>query len=106
MASPVISTQHPADWAANSQDPAWSIYEAVIDAAIASRVPFALGGAFGLASYTGTWRDTKDLDLFVLPRHRRRMIDVITRAGLTDYFDKLPYDRGWIYRATTDGVIV
>jgi hypothetical protein len=106
MASPVIHTQHPADWAADAGDPAWKIYERVIDAAQAARVPFALGGAIGLAAYTNAWRNTKDLDLFVLPRHRRRMIDVITKAGLIDYYDKLPYDRGWIYRAHADGVIV
>ena len=106
MASPVFNPQHPADWAAKSDDAAWTIYERVMDAAIAAHVPFALGGAFGLASYTGRWRDTKDLDLFVLPRHRRRMIDIVTKAGLADYYDKVPYDRGWIYRATTDGVIV
>jgi hypothetical protein len=106
MASPVYSPQHPADWAAKSDDAAWNIYDRVIDAALEARVPFALGGAFGLATYTGTWRDTKDLDLFILPRHRRRMIDIVTKAGLVDYYDKVPYDRGWIYRATTDGVIV
>jgi hypothetical protein len=26
--------------------------------------------------------------------------------GLQDYYDELPYDRGWIYRATTDDTIV
>ncbi len=97
---------HPADWAADSQDPSWSVYEAVLDAAIADGIPFALGGAFGLATFTGTWRNTKDLDLFVLPRHRRRMINIVTRVGLVDYYDQHAYDRGWIYRATTDGVIV
>jgi hypothetical protein len=106
MAGPVIHTQHPADWAADAGDPAWSIYERVIDEALAARVPFALGGAIGLATYTNAWRNTKDLDLFVLPRHRRRMIDIVTKAGLTDYYEKLPYDRRWIYRAHTGGIIV
>jgi len=97
---------HPAEWAADFHDPAWNIYEAVIDAAQAAQVPFALGGAFGLATYTGTWRDTKDLDLFVLPRDRRRMIALVTRTGLTDYYERVPYDRRWIYRAIGDEVIV
>lgn len=97
---------HPADWAPELQDSAWPIYEQVIDAGIAARIPFALGGAFGLATYTGTWRNTKDLDLFVLPRHRRRWIALVGKAGLTDYYEKVPYDRRWIYRATSDGVIV
>jgi hypothetical protein len=107
MASLALSRQsHPADWASKTQDPAWVTYESVFDAAIAANVPFALGGAFGLATYIGTWRNTKDLDLFVLPRNRRRLIAVLDRIGFTDYYDQLPYDRRWIYRSTRDGVIV
>jgi hypothetical protein len=84
----------------------WEIYRQVLDAALEQKIPFALGGAFALAAHTGYWRDTKDLDLYVLPRHRERMIDVVQRVGLTDYYEKIPYDRWWIYRATADGTIV
>lgn len=97
---------HPADWAGRIPEAEWDIYIAVIDAANAAGIPFALGGAFGLSTYTEVWRNTKDLDLYVLPRHRKRLIALVTRLGLTDYFGKVPYDRQWIYRATTDGVIV
>ncbi len=84
----------------------WEVYSRVIDAALARKIPFALGGAFALAAHTGHWRDTKDLDLYVLPRYRERMIEVVRSVGLTDYYDKIPYDRWWIYRATADGTIV
>jgi hypothetical protein len=84
----------------------WEIYSRVIDNALARKIPFALGGAFALAAHTGLWRDTKDLDLYVLPRYRERLIEVVRSAGLADYYDKLPYDRWWIYRATADGTIV
>jgi hypothetical protein len=77
-----------------------------MDAAAVEGIPFALGGASALASYTGGWRNTKDLDLYVLPWHRERMIALTARLGLVDYYDQVPYDRQWIYRATTDGVIV
>src|SRR5215472_13988736 len=82
------------------------VYRRVIDEAIARRIPFALGGAFALAVHTGYWRDTKDIDLYVLPSFRDRMIEVVRDQGLSDYYDKLPYDRWWIYRSSADGTIV
>jgi hypothetical protein len=84
----------------------WLIYQRVIEMAQAQGIRFALGGAFALATYTGYWRNTKDLDLYVLPQDRDVMIDLVTRAGLCDYHDQLPYDRGWIYRSVCEGVIV
>ena len=65
-----------------------------------------LGGAFGLAAYTDCWRNTKDIDLFVLGQDRERAIQVLTGLGFVDFYDTLPYDRGWIYRATRSGLIV
>jgi len=95
-----------ADWPRKICSPEWKIYDAVMKAALAERIPFALGGAFALATYTGNWRNTKDLDLYVLPQYREHMKDLVTRLGLVDYFDQREYDRSWIYRATADGVIV
>jgi hypothetical protein len=97
---------HPADWAGQIQNTQWDIYEAVLDAAMAARIPFALGGAFGLAAYIGKWRNTKDLDLYILPGHRERMVALLTELGLHDYYDEAPYDRAWIYRAVTAGTIL
>jgi len=84
----------------------WKIYRQVLTAAQKARIPFAVGGAFAVATYTGTWRDTKDLDLYVLPEYRERMIEMLTGLGLTDYYEKVPYDRWWIYRSTQDDTIV
>ena len=50
-------------------------------------LPFSLGGAFATASYTGLWRNTKDMDLYILPRDREAMIAVVGDLGLRDYFD-------------------
>lgn len=69
-------------------------------------VEFMLGGGFALAAYTGRWRDTKDIDLYIRFKDRRRAVDALTQAGFKDYFSRLPYDRKWIYRATRSGVIV
>ena len=84
----------------------WRIYRQVIVDAQSRGVPFAVGGAFAVATYTGYWRNTKDLDLYVLPEYREQMIAVATDAGLEDYYDEKPYDRWWIYRAHGGDTIV
>jgi hypothetical protein len=82
------------------------VYRRVIAAARERGIPFAVGGAFGFGTYTGAWRNTKDLDLYILPRDREAMISVLTEAGLADYYDRLAYDRRWIYRSFADDTIV
>ena len=65
-----------------------------------------MGGAFGLGAYTGAWRNTKDLDLYILPPDRDTVVSVLTEAGLDDYYGQLAYDRRRIYRSFTDDIIV
>ncbi len=84
----------------------WSAYESALQVVSKAKVDFLLGGAFGLAVYTNRWRDTKDLDLLVLPRDRDAIVQALTDSGFVDYYEKCAYDRGWIYRATRDGFIV
>lgn len=103
---PLNRTKVVADWSGLIPEPQWKVYQEVIDTASARGIPFALGGAFALAAYTGSWRNTKDLDLYVLPEYRDRMIDVLSSLGLTDYFDVKPYDRWWIYRGHQGDCIV
>lgn len=87
-------------------DEQWEIYQRVIRGVREQDEPFALGGAFALAPYTGQFRNTKDLDLFILPGARDPLVAVLTNLGMRDYYNELPYDRGWIYRAVADGTIV
>jgi len=84
----------------------WQLYDTVMEEARRRQIPFALGGAFALASYVGQCRNTKDLDLYVLPQDRDRMIQTLTDLGLRDYHDTKPYDRWWIYRGFRDTTIV
>lgn len=46
----------------------WVMYQRVIETARGRETPFAVGGAFGFAAYSGVWRHTKNLDFYVLPR--------------------------------------
>jgi hypothetical protein len=94
------------EWAAIVPDNEWAVYLRAIKAVRPLGWPFMLGGAFGLACHTGRWRNTKDLDFFILADHREGFIDAITKAGFMDYYDTLPYDRSWIYRGCSNGTIV
>ena len=94
------------EWAEHIPDEEWAIYERAIGAIRKVKRPFLLAGAFGLAAYTGRWRNTKDIDFYVLPEDRQPLIDALTNAGFVDYYDKLPYVRHWIYRAWKDDCIV
>ncbi len=93
-------------WAERIPTSEWSVYQQVIQEARAAGIRFAFGGAFATAAYTGALRNTKDFDFYVLPDDRDAMKQAISRAALDDYFDRLPYDRSWIYRATRGDVIV
>lgn len=84
----------------------WDTYRDAINALRRARIDFLVGGGFALAAYTGRWRDTKDIDLYIRASDRQAAIRALARAGFQDYFGKLPYDRKWIYRSTRSGVIV
>lgn len=93
-------------WARVIPDEQWKTYLEAIRAIRKAGARFVLGGAFGLAAYTGRWRNTKDIDFFVLPSDKDKVVDALTKAGFDDYFSKAEYDRGWIYRATKEETIV
>ena len=101
-----MASIHQTPWPDLIPEDQWQIYKRVIGDAKQREIPFALGGAFCRAHYTGLWRNTKDIDLYVLPKHKDAMIETVTAAGLQDYYDTLPYDRSWIYRSHCGEIIV
>lgn len=84
----------------------WPVYRAVLQRTAARGLRFAMSGGFTGSFYTAMWRNTKDMDLCVLPEDRESMIEATREAGLHDLYDEKPYDRRWIYRSTQDGIIV
>jgi hypothetical protein len=84
----------------------WRTYAQIIEAAEARRVPIAVGGGLAFSAYSQRWRSTKDIDFYIFHKDVEEMIDIVHGAGFQDYFEKLPYDRRWIYRAHRDGIIV
>lgn len=94
------------EWGQRIPDPEWEVYHTAIRTARELGIPFAFGGAFALAAYTGSLRNTKDFDFYVRPENRDAMVRALTAAGLEDYFGRLAYDRSWIYRGSRDDIIV
>jgi putative nucleotidyltransferase-like protein len=93
-------------WASAIPSSEWSIYARALDSMRAVGIQFMVGGGFAFAAYTGRWRNTKDIDLYVRPQDRERAIRALDRAGFKDYYGRLRYDRKWIYRSIRSNVIV
>jgi hypothetical protein len=93
-------------WATAIPDPEWAVYQKAIELLQRRSIRFMLGGGFAQAAFTGRWRNTKDIDLYILPRDREGTIEVLTANGFEDYYDRQAYDRSWIYRSVRSGMIV
>ena len=94
------------DWAAAIPKSEWLAYARALRMVRATGVDFMLGGGFAFAAYTGRWRDTKDIDIYVRPQDRQKAIDALDQAGFEDFYSRLPYDRKWIYRGVRSDFIV
>jgi hypothetical protein len=94
------------EWADAISERQWQMYRLAIETMRSAEIPFLLGGGFALATYTGRWRNTKDIDFYVLRRDGPKAAAALTRAGFADYYPKLAYDRKWIYRSIRSGVLV
>jgi hypothetical protein len=101
---PTLESTH--SWPDVTSETQLTVYTNVVHEATARGIPFAVGGSLAMAVYAGLLRPSKDLDLYVTPDDKDRMIEVMRYLGLRDYYDQVPYDRGWIYRSITDDVIV
>lgn len=66
------------------------------------RIPFALGGAFAIHHYTGIWRDTKDVDIFLLPVDVDRAVAVARGIGYNAWIQ----DKHWLAKARKDGYLI
>ena len=72
-----------------------ALYGEVLDALDEAEIRYMLGGAVALNAYTGIWRDTKDLDLFVPGKIVERVLDTLEEAG----FETEVTDACWLAKA-------
>lgn len=102
---PQEDVSKPASWGELIPDDQWTVFLEGTDAISRSGVRFLLGGALALATYTGHWRNTKDVDVFVHPADHERAVEALRQVGFEDYFEREAYDRKWIFRGFKGGVI-
>lgn len=77
-------------------------YGEALDALDAARVPVMLGGALAFNAYTGIWRDTKDLDLFLRAEDAQAALQALERAG----FEPEVVYESWLAKAWKGDVFV
>jgi hypothetical protein len=94
-----------APWSSLIPEDQWTALHSATTAIRNSGVPVLLGGALALATYTGRWRNTKDVDVIVRPADHPRAMAALQVAGFEDCFSREPYDRSWIFRSCKDDVI-
>lgn len=92
-------------WADLIPDDQWQVFCRGTSALRDVEVGHLLGGALALAAYTRHWRNTKDVDVIVRPPDRDAAIGALRAAGFEDYFEREAYDRSWIFRGFSDGVL-
>lgn len=79
------------------EDPAHDVYREALLCLSKAKVPFLVGGTFALESYTGLARRTKDLDLFVQPTDRVRLMQKLSEAGFRTEW-RFPHWLGKAYK--------
>ena len=75
-AGPIISSSLPPELS----QPQAQLYREILALLNGSNIPYAVSGAFALQQYTGIWRTTKDLDIF-LTAHNTNPVARHTRTG-------------------------
>lgn len=65
-------------------------------------IPFLVGGAYAFAHYTGIYRDTKDLDLFLMRDSADRAMEVLADNGWRTERNV----HGWLHKAFWDDFLV
>ena len=67
-----------------------------------AELPFLVGGAFAMARHAGIMRDTKDLDLFVLPSMVEPALEVLAEVGC----DTELTDARWLGKAQLEDLAI
>lgn len=81
------------------------LYTKALEALCDFGVPFMVGGAFAVWHYTGWWRDTHDIDVYVTHENVSKAADALTSVGFMDIGEQADGDRCWIYHSAKNGLI-
>jgi hypothetical protein len=95
-----VESSDPPEWHRIPADE-WAVYRKRPPPSRRAGHPLCLRGSLcHIAEYTGSFATPRTFDIYVRRWIARAMIQVMGEAGLTDTFDRLAYDRSWIYRAS------
>ncbi len=94
------------EWLSYLRSEEWTVFCEIFRRTHDAGIEILLGGGLALSAYMPLRRWTKDLDFYIRPADRERMVALLNEAGFADYHEQLPYDRSWIYRGIRNGVIV
>jgi hypothetical protein len=75
------------------------VYRDALTALNRAAVPFVISGLYALYEYTGIYRQTKDLDIFVEPRHVVEAARVLRDEGFRAVLEQ----SHWLAKALRDG---
>lgn len=56
-------------------------FQRALEGLKAAGIPYVIGGAFAMHHYTGIWRYTKDIDIFLLQKDVSRALNVLQNLG-------------------------
>ncbi len=65
-------------------------------------IQYLVGGAFAIHKYTGIWRFTKDLDIFLKPADLKCVLDALSASG----FEVTVTDPYWLAKSTIDSYLL
>lgn len=88
----------------NSQDN--EIYTLALSALNKSGIDYMLGGAFAIYHYTNWWRNTHDIDVYMVKEDVPKAAGALEMAGFDDMGEQAEGDKDWIYHACCESVIV
>jgi hypothetical protein len=86
----------------NKDMPKTQFYRRSLEILKVAQIPFLVGGAYALHNYSGIFRDTKDLDLFIRPPDCEKTLAVFTRAG----FETSVAFEHWLAKSTWNGHLI
>lgn len=82
------------------------LYAKALKALSAAGVDHMLGGAMAIHFYTNWWRNTHDIDVYVVHEDLQKAMDALAAAGFEDLGEQAEGDREWIYHAGREAIIV
>lgn len=82
------------------------LYTRALEALESAGIDFMLGGAMSMYYYTGWWRNTHDIDVYVVHEDVDSAVEALADAGFEDLGEQAAGDREWIYHAGQNAMIV